>query len=135
MRLEFVIPERALVQEEVDEVELPGLEGYFGVLPGHAPLLATLKTGTIWYRRGTERKYLFIAQGFAEVGPDRVAVLARIAERAEDIDAARAEASKRKAEEQLARLAVGDAAAGPARQALERANTRLQLARLARPRV
>ena len=85
LRLEFVTPERAIVHDEVDEVELPGEEGFFGVLPGHAPLLAALRTGPMWYRKGAEKRYAFIDSGFAEVLPDRVAVLAQVAERAEDI--------------------------------------------------
>ena len=93
LRLEFVTPERAIVHDDVDEVEIPGAEGFFGVLPGHAPLLAALGTGELWYRKGTEKKYAFVAGGFAEVLPDRVAILAPVAERAEDIDAQRAEAA------------------------------------------
>lgn len=105
LTLEIVTPDRALVREEVDEVELPGYEGYFGVLPGHTPLLATLKVGELWYRTGSEKHFLAIAGGFVEVLPDRVTVLAQIAERAEDIDVARAEAARQRAEERLARPA------------------------------
>ena len=88
-------------REQVDEVQLPGSEGYFGVLPGHTPLLATLQVGELWYRIGQEKHYLAIAFGFVEVLPDRVTVLAQIAERAQDIDVARAEAAKQRAEERL----------------------------------
>ena len=84
--LEIVTPERALVREEVDEVQVPGAEGYFGVLPGHAALLATLKIGELWYRTGQEKHYLAIAGGFVEVLPDRVTILAHIAERAHEVD-------------------------------------------------
>ena len=101
-------PERAIVHDDVDEVELPGEDGVIGVLPGHAPLLAALKTGEMWYRKGAEKKYAFIAGGFAEVVPDRVSILAQVAERAEDIDLARAEAAKRRAEERLAKPVVRD---------------------------
>ena len=69
-------------------------EGYFGVLPGHTPLLAALAVGELWYRKGQEKTYLSIAFGFAEVLPDRVTILARLAERAEDIDVERAEAAR-----------------------------------------
>jgi F-type H+-transporting ATPase subunit epsilon len=103
LRLEFVTPERAIVHDEVDEVGLPGEEGDFGVLPGHAPLLAALRMGNMWYRKGRETKYAFIDGGFAEVVGDRVSILAPVAERAEEIDLARAEAAKRRAEELLAR--------------------------------
>ena len=126
IRLEFVTPERALVHEDVDEVEIPGEDGYFGVLPGHAPLLAALQPGELWYRRGAEKKYAFIAGGFAEVLPDRVAILAQIAEKAEDIDIQRAEASKRRAEDRLARP-TADMDAERARVALLRSLMRLQV--------
>lgn len=133
LRLEFVTPDRAIVHEDVDEVELPGEEGLFGVLPGHAPLLAALKTGPMSYRKGAEKQFAFIDSGFAEVLPDRVSVLAQVAERAEDIDIARAEAAKRRAEEQLARPPVVDFDAERARIALLRAIARLQVARQSRP--
>src|SRR4051794_23454579 len=102
LTLEIVTPDRALVAEPVDEVELPGADGYFGVLPGHTPLLASLSVGELWYRVGQEKHYLSLAFGFAEVLPDRVTVLAQIAERAQDIDVARAERAKKRAEERLA---------------------------------
>jgi F-type H+-transporting ATPase subunit epsilon len=133
LRLEFVTPERAVVHEDVDEVEVPGELGYFGVLPGHAPLLAALKTGELWYRKGAETKYAFVAGGFVEVLPDRVAVLAQVAERAEDIDAERAAASKRRAEERLAKPSL-DMDADRARIALMRALVRLQVSQRARIR-
>ena len=80
LTLEIVTPDRALVTEQVDEVELPGADGYFGVLPGHTPLLASLHVGELWYRAGQEKHYLAVAFGFVEVLPDRVTVLAQIAE-------------------------------------------------------
>src|SRR5918999_1600278 len=103
LTLEIVTPERSLVTEQVDEVQLPGSEGYFGVLPGHTPLLATLQVGEMWYRIGREKHYLAIAFGFVEVLPERVTVLAQIAERAQDIDVPRAEAAKQRAEERVSR--------------------------------
>jgi F-type H+-transporting ATPase subunit epsilon len=84
---------------DVDEVVLPGVEGEFGVLPGHTPLLAALRTGTMWFRQGHERHVLAISIGFAEVLADRVTVLAQVAERAEDLDVARAEEGMRVATE------------------------------------
>jgi len=90
IRLEIVTPEQRLVNEVVDEVVLPGSEGSLGVLPGHIPLLSTLGIGWLMYRRGDLRRYLAIAWGFVEVLPDRVSVLAEIAERAETIDRERA---------------------------------------------
>ncbi len=100
--LQIVTPDRLIVQEQVDEVEIPGAEGYFGVLPGHTPLLASLAVGELWYRKGQDKFYLSLAFGFAEVLPDRVTILARLAERAEEIDVERAELARRRAEERLA---------------------------------
>ena len=76
IRLEIVTPERVLAREEVDEVVVPGEDGYFGVLPGHTPLLATLKPGDLWYRKAQEKTHVQITGGFAEVLPDRVTILA-----------------------------------------------------------
>jgi F-type H+-transporting ATPase subunit epsilon len=101
LTLEIVTPDRALVSAEVDEVQLPGSEGYFGVLPGHTPMLATLQVGEMWYRIGQEKHHLVIAFGFVEVMPDRVTVLAQIAERAEDIDVDRAERAMPRAKERV----------------------------------
>ena len=100
--LQIVTPDRNIVHEQVDEVEIPGVGGYFGVLPGHAPLLAALTAGELWFRKGQEKTYLSVAFGFAEVLPERVTVLAKLAERAEDIDVARAEAARKRAEDRLA---------------------------------
>ena len=102
IELQIVTPDRNLVQVQVDEVQIPGAAGYFGVLPGHAPLLAALAAGELWYREGQEKTYLSIAFGFAEVLPERVTILARLAERAEEIDVGRAEVARKRAEERLA---------------------------------
>lgn len=83
LALEIVTPERALVTEDVDEVQLPGSEGYFGVLPGHTPLVASLREGTLWYRVGQQKHELAVAAGFVEVLPDRVTVLAEVADPAQ----------------------------------------------------
>ena len=133
LTLEIVTPDRAIAHEQVDEVEIPGSEGYFGVLPGHTPLLASLKTGELWYRMGQDTFYLSVAFGFAEVLPDRVTILADHAGRAEEIDIARAEMKKRLAEEQLARPQV-DMDFERARISLLKALTRLQVATRARIR-
>ena len=133
LTLEIVTPDRALVAEQVDEVEVPGSEGYFGVLPGHAPLLAALRPGEMWYRVGKEKRYAFLTGGFAEVLPDRVSVLSQVAEHAEDIDIARAEAAKRRAEERMARP-TSDMDFERARIALIRAIARLETARIAQRR-
>src|SRR4026207_1554236 len=131
--LQIVTPDHPIVQEQVDEVEIPGSEGYFGVLPGHTPLLATLKVGELWYRKGAEKFYLSIAFGFAEVLPDRVTILAELAERADEIDVARAEAAKRRAEERVAKPAP-DVDFERARIALMKSLIRLQVATRARTR-
>ncbi len=131
LRLEFVTPERAIAHEDVDEVELPGEEGFFGVLPGHAPLLAALRPGELWYRKGNQTIHAFVGGGFVEVTPERVSVLAPVAERAEDIDQARAEAAKRRAEDRLAKPAA-DVDFERARIALLRAISRLDVVKTRR---
>jgi len=133
LTLEIVTPDRALVTEQVDELQLPGSEGYFGVLPGHTPLLATLHVGEMWYRIGQQKHYLAIAFGFVEVLPDRVTVLAQIAERAEEIDVARAEAAKRHAEERVSKPLM-DMEFERARISLMKSLIRLQVASRARTR-
>ena len=133
IQLQIVSPERALVNETVDEVEIPGADGYFGVLPGHTPLLALLGAGELWYRKGAEKTFLAIAFGFAEIQPDRVTILAQVAEKAEDIDVARAEAAKKRAEERLREPHV-DMDAERARVALMKALIRLQVSTRARIR-
>jgi len=133
LQLQIVAADKSLVNETVDEVEIPGADGYFGVLPGHTPLLAALGTGEMWYRRGTEVHHLVIASGFAEVQPDAVTILAQIAETADEIDVARAEAAKRRAEERLARP-VMDMDAERARASLLKSLIRLQVATRARIR-
>jgi F-type H+-transporting ATPase subunit epsilon len=133
LTLEIVTPDQALVTSEVDEVQVPAADGYLGVLPGHTPLLATLKVGELSYRKGSEQFYLSIAFGFVEVLPDRVTVLAQIAERAEDIDVARAEAAKKRAEDRLSRGTV-DMDFERARIALMKALIRVQVASRARTR-
>ena len=125
--LQIVTPDRLIVREQVDEVQLPGSEGYFGVLPGHTPLLASLTVGELWYRKGQEKFYLSIAFGFAEVLPDRVTILARIAERPEDISIERAESARKRAEERLAQP-KSDIDYERARVALMRSMARLQVA-------
>src|SRR5438093_9454842 len=106
LQLQIVSADRSLVNETVDEVEIPGADGYFGVLPGHTPLLALLGAGELWYRQGQEKHYLSLAFGFAEVQPDRVTILAETAEHAHEIDVARAEAAKKRAEAELAKPTV-----------------------------
>jgi F-type H+-transporting ATPase subunit epsilon len=133
IQLQIVSADRSLVNERVDEVEIPGADGYFGVLPGHTPLLALLGAGELWYRQGQDKHYLSIAFGFAEIQPDRVTILAQVAERAEDIDIARAESARRRAEERMSRP-TADMDFERARVALMKALIRLQVASRARVR-
>jgi F-type H+-transporting ATPase subunit epsilon len=133
LQLQIVSADRSLVKEWVDEVEIPGADGYFGVLPGHTPLLALLGAGELWYRQGQEKHYLAIAFGFAEVLPDRVTVLAQVAERAAEIDVARADAARKRAE-QLITAPVAGMDWERARVALMKALVRLQVASRARIR-
>jgi len=139
LTLEIVTPDRALLREEVDEVVVPGSQGEFGVLPGHTPLLSTLKIGELWYRQGQEKHYLAIAFGFVEVLPDRVTVLAQVGERAQEIDVQRAERAKERAEQRLAQaqpqLTQIDFDIERARIALMKSLLRLQVASRARTRV
>jgi len=130
LTLEIVTPDRAIAHEDVDEVQLPGTEGYLGILPGHTPLLTSLKVGQVWYRKGTEKSYLSIAFGFAEVLPDRVRLLAQIAERAEEIDVTRAEEEKKRAEQliQAAKSGNADIDLERARVSLMKAMIRIQVA-------
>ena len=133
LQLHIVSADRSLLNEQVDEVEIPGSDGYFGVLPGHTPLLALLGAGELWYRQGQDKHYLLIGFGFAEVQPDRVTILAEIAEKPEEIDLTRAQAARKRAEERLLKPTV-DMDAERARIALLKSLIRLQVATKARTR-
>jgi F-type H+-transporting ATPase subunit epsilon len=124
--LQIVTPDRLILREDVDEVQIPGTQGYFGVLPGHTPLLASLATGEMWFRKGQDKTFLAISGGFAEVLPDRVTLLATLAERAEEVDPARAEAAKQRAEGRLAQP-MAEVDYERARLALQKAVARLQV--------
>ncbi len=127
LALEIVTPDQPIVRETVDEVVLPATKGELGVLPGHTPLLTTLTIGALWYRQGDQKHYVAVALGFAEVLPDRVTVLARMAERAERIDVAQAENARQRAAERLAHPGP-DTDIELARQSLAKAAVRLQVA-------
>lgn len=131
--LDIVTPERPIVRAEVDEVQLPGAEGALGILPGHAPMLAGLQPGELWFRNGAEKQYLSIEFGTAEVLPDRVTVLATVAERPDEIDVAKAEASRKEAEHEM-RHSVSLEDAERARVALMASIVRLRVAEHARRR-
>jgi F-type H+-transporting ATPase subunit epsilon len=99
--LEIVTPDSPVASAQVDEVQLPGRNGALGILPGHAPLLALLNPGELWYRKGTQRTTFVIDFGLAEVLPDRVTVLIRLAEKPEDIDPAHQQAARQAAEQEM----------------------------------
>ncbi|MFQ5694240.1 MAG: F0F1 ATP synthase subunit epsilon [Nitrospinota bacterium] len=127
IQLEVVTPERVVLAEEVDYVSAPGARGEFGVLPGHTPMLTAPSIGWVSYRKDGEVRELAVHWGYAEVGPKKVVILAETAERAEEIDVARAEATRERALERL-RVRDADVDIDRAMQALERATLRLRLA-------
>ena len=98
LTLHIVSPDAA-ISKEVDYVSLPGVEGDFGVLPGHTPFFTALRTGAMWYQQGAEKHSLLVSVGFVEVLPDKVSVIAQVAETAEALDQERAEAGMKRAEE------------------------------------
>lgn len=130
--LEVVTPDRQLLSEQVDEVIAPGSEGEFGVLPGHAHFLTTLKIGELRYRIGEQIHYMTVLWGFAEVTPKKVAILAEIAEKAEDIDVDRAQAAVEKAERQLEAGGLLPSDVEAVRVSLEKARLRKKIAERAR---
>lgn len=129
IQLEIVTPDRQVVHDSVTSVTIPGKHGYLGILPGHSPLLSELKVGEVVYTRDDTKHYLAVSWGFAEVLPNRCIILVQTAERAEEIDLARAERALERAEEQL--KSASDPSVDPdrAREAYERALARLQAAR------
>ncbi|MGH7325023.1 MAG: F0F1 ATP synthase subunit epsilon [Candidatus Rokuibacteriota bacterium] len=127
LTLEVATPTRLVVAEVVDEVVAPGIEGYFGVLSGHAPFLTTLGIGELMYRRGRDEFHLAVAGGFAEVRNDKVIVLVDTAERPTEIDRERAERARQRAEQRLAGRAQEEIDYARAACALARALTRLQV--------
>ncbi len=127
LHLQIITPDKLLVREDVDSVQIPGKNGYLGVLPGHAPLITELMIGEISYTQGGATHYLAVAWGFAEVLPDKVTILADTAERPEDIDVNRAQQAKARAEEAL-RQAAPDLDYDAVQYAQRRAEVRLEVA-------
>jgi F-type H+-transporting ATPase subunit epsilon len=127
LALLLVTPERKVVETEADDVELPGAEGYLGILPGHAPLITLLKAGVLTYRRAGSSRAFAISAGFAEVLGDRVSVLADSADSAGEIDAGAAERERAKAEEEMKTAGVDTLDSIRAR--FELAEARLAVAR------
>lgn len=127
LTLEVVTPDRQVLHEEVDSIQLPGRDGYLGILPGHAPLLTELGAGILSFRKGQETRYATALGGYAEVLGDRVIVLAERSELAEEIDLGRAEAARERALKIL-REKAGEADFRRANLALERSLIRIQVA-------
>src|ERR1700733_6293809 len=126
-QLEIVTPEKMVVKETAEEMQIPGKNGYLGILPGHAPLITELGVGEITYRNGSQTRHLAVAWGFAEVLPDKVTILAETAEHAEEIDVNRAQHAKQRAEEKL-KSGSPDVDYTDAGAALQRAEARLDVA-------
>ena len=130
-QLEIVTPEKKVVDTAAEEVQIPGKNGYLGVLPGHAPLITELSVGEIKYRENATEQKLAVAWGFAEVLPNKVTILAETAERPFEINVERARTAKERAEQ---RLTSGDTSVDVDRalDALHRAETRLDVAQQGR---
>ena len=131
IQLEIVTPEKLVVRDTADEVQIPGKAGDIGVLPGHAPLITELTIGEIAYKHGGSTEHLSVAWGFAEVLPDKVTILAQTAERAQDIDVKRAEEARARAEAALQKAAP-DLDFDATLSALKRAEVRLKVAQYGR---
>jgi len=134
MRLDVVTPESVICSCEVDAVIAPGVEGQLGILPHHAPLITTLQPGELRVRKGEEETCIAIYGGFLEVRPDRVIILADAAERAEEIDVARAEKAKRRAEQQMTSRVLSEVDRAQAEAALRRSLVQLKVAERKRKR-
>lgn len=126
-QLEIVTPEKQVVSDTAEEVQIPGKKGYLGIMPGHAPLITELAVGEIMYRKAGQTQYLSVAWGFAEVLPTKVTILAEAAERPEEIDVARAREAKERAEQRL-KSQDPDTDFERALYALKRAEVRLDVA-------
>jgi len=126
--VEVVTPTRMVVRDEVEEVIAPGAEGYFGVLGGHLPFMSTLKSGELAYRKNGTWRYLAISWGYAEVLPQTVIILAEAAEKAEEIDIARAQRARDRAVERMARWGDESIDVLRAQASLARALIRIEVA-------
>jgi len=127
LQLDIITPERNVFSDTVDSVQVPGLGGELGILPGHTPLISQLRTGVLAYAQGATKRRLLVSGGFVEVSDDRVAVLADVAERPEEIDAARARLAREHAEKTLSAFTGSEEDFARARAELERSMVRLQL--------
>jgi len=127
LQLEVVTPDRLLLKESVDEIQVPAKGGYLGILPGHAPLISELQIGEISYRQGKSTHFLAVAWGYCEVLPERVIILAEKAEKAEEIDRQRALAAKERAEKRLSDIHNQGINFDRAAISLQRAIVRIQV--------
>ena len=127
IELEIVTPEKQVVRDQVEEIQIPGKAGYLGVLPGHAPLITELAVGEISYRKGGQTTFLAVAWGFAEVLPNKVTILAETAERASEIDVPRAQQALQAAQQRLA-VADSEEKVDWELAAVRRADTRIDVA-------
>jgi F-type H+-transporting ATPase subunit epsilon len=130
IELEVVTPQKHVLRDSVQSVEMPGKDGYLGILPGHAPLLTELGIGVLTYQKGAQTRRLTVINGYAEVLAERVTVLAELSESAEEIDVARVTSARQRAEAELAKAGSGSAEMDwqVASLALQRALVRLQVA-------
>lgn len=130
LEVEIVTPQRVLLQAQVDELNVPGELGYIGILPGHTAFLSTLGEGELMYREGSEENYMTLFWGYMEVNNDKVTILAEVAESGPDVDQARAESARDRAEDRLGRQTEADTDLDfdRARAALARSMIRLQVA-------
>jgi F-type H+-transporting ATPase subunit epsilon len=126
-QLEIVTPEKMVVKDVAEELQMPGKNGYLGILPGHAPLITELAVGEITYRHGSDLHHLSVAWGFAEVLPEKVTILAETCEKPNEIDIARAKEAKQRAEERL-KSTNPEVDFDRAEDALHRAETRIEVA-------
>jgi len=125
IELQIVTPQRYVLQQTVLALEIPGKEGYLGVLPGHAPLITELGIGILAYRTASATRYLTVIEGYAEILPDRVIILAEISEKAEEIDVSRSRAAQERAQAELSKATVGSPEWQEGRLAVERAIARM----------
>jgi F-type H+-transporting ATPase subunit epsilon len=126
-QLEIVTPEKMVVRDVAEEMQIPGKNGYLGILPGHAPLITELAVGEITYRNANITHHLAVAWGFAEVLPDKVTILAETAERADEVDVSRAQKAKQRAESNLPHCTTEEEFKKVSGD-LQRAETRLEVA-------
>ena len=128
IKIEIVTPDAMVVSDEVDEITVTGAAGEFGVLPGHCHMLSSLKIGEVNYKNENVVKYIALGSGYAEVGPDKITILAETAELSGDIDVERAQGAKSRAEEAIGSLPKGEKEYQEAESAFERATVRLEVA-------